>query len=271
VSHSLPGFFPPQSAKSDGTPLFFALACAITWTCDLPVLVAALRGVDPPPYALPLAGLGAFGPTLAALLVARRLGSGARIFGPWRARPALVLLALFTPLLLHLLATLIERALGGHPAHWFYFPSSPERLLALAFFSLGEEPGWRGFAQPRLVQHHGPVRAALVLGTVWTFWHIPMFLGSGPISIAGMCAAWLELTLYSILFIWFAARTGGSLTIALALHAGAHLDNTGYAPQDEVRLRVLRLLVLFVAAALAARTLDPSARRSSTAPAQPAQ
>lgn len=260
MSHSLPWVSPSSSPRSDGTLLFFGLACAITWTCDLPVLIAALRGVDPPAYALPLAGLGAFGPMLAALLVARRLGTGTRIFGPWRARPALVLLALFTPLLLHLVATLIERALGGHPAHWFYFPSSPERLLALVF-TIGEEPGWRGFAQPRLLRRHGVIGAALVLGTVWTLWHVPMFLTSGPLTIAGMSATWLELTLYSILFIWFVARNNGSLTVALALHAGAHIDNVGYAPQDEVRLRVLRLLVLLVAAALAACSLETSERR----------
>ncbi|MET0412194.1 MAG: CPBP family intramembrane glutamic endopeptidase, partial [Polyangiaceae bacterium] len=200
-----------------GTLAFFVLACAFTWTCDLPWLLAALRGVEPAAYAIPLGGLGAFGPLLAALVVARTFGRGVRVFGPWRgAKPALVLLALLTPLLLHLVATLIERALGGHPARWFYFPDSPARLLALVFFSLGEEPGWRGFAQPRLLQRHGTLVTALLIGSVWTLWHVPMFLIAGPLTLASISATWLELTLYSILFIGFAARTNGSLLIAMA-------------------------------------------------------
>jgi uncharacterized protein len=239
-----------------GTLAFFVLACAFTWTCDLSWLLAALRGVEPAAYAIPLAGLGAFGPLLAALVVARCLDPGLRVFGPWRANPALVLLALLTPLLLHLVATLLELALGGRPARWFYFPDSPERLLALAFFSLGEEPGWRGFAQPRLLQRHGTLVTALLIGSVWTLWHIPMFLTAGPLTIAGFTATWLELVLYSILFVWFAARSNGSLTVALALHAGAHLDNTGLASQEEVRLRVLRLVVLAVVAAFAVWSLE---------------
>jgi membrane protease YdiL (CAAX protease family) len=253
-----------------GTLAFFVLACAFTWTCDLPWLEAALRGVEPAAYAILLGGLGAFGPLLAALLVARRLGPGVRVLGPWRANPALVLLALLTPLLLHLVATLIELALGGRPARWFYFPDSPERLLALAFFSLGEEPGWRGFAQPRLVRRYGVVAGALLLGSVWTLWHVPMLLSAGPLTLAGLSATWLELALYSILFVWFAARTNGSLLVALAMHAGAHLDNTGYAPSDEVRLRVLRLVVLAVAAVLAAWSLKRAVSEPALASTQPA-
>lgn len=254
-----------RSPAPTGTLAFFALACAFTWTCDLPWLLSALRGVEPPAYATPLAGLGAFGPLIAALIVARRLGPGVRVFGPWRANPALVLLALLTPLLLHLIATLIERALGGQPARWFYFPSAPERLLALVFFSLGEEPGWRGFAQARLLQRHGTLVTALLIGSVWTLWHIPMFLIAGPLTLASFSATWLELSLYSVLFIAFAARTNGSLLIAMALHAGAHLDNTGLAPQEEVRLRVLRLVVLAVAAALAVWSLNARGRSSALA------
>lgn len=260
---SAPRRLPSSAPSSAPTFAFFALACALTWICDLPVLLAALRGQAPPAYGLPLAGLGAFGPLLAALIVAHRLGPDVRIFGPWRANPALVLLALLTPLLLHLVATVLERALGGQPARWFYFPAAPERLLALAFFTLGEEPGWRGFAQPRLLERHGTLITALLIGTAWTLWHVPMFLTAGPLTLGGLTASWLELTLYSILFVWFAARTNGSLTVALALHAGAHLDNTGLAPQEEVRLRVLRLVVLAAAATLAAWSLGARRRAAS--------
>jgi hypothetical protein len=44
---------------------------------------------------------------------------------------------------------------------------------------LGEEPGWRGYALPRLQTGLGPVRSSLVLGLLWTGWHLPLFLYPG--------------------------------------------------------------------------------------------
>jgi membrane protease YdiL (CAAX protease family) len=41
---------------------------------------------------------------------------------------------------------------------------------------LGEEPGWRGFALPRLRQRFGPLAASVVLFPVWLCWHLPVFL-----------------------------------------------------------------------------------------------
>jgi hypothetical protein len=39
--------------------------------------------------------------------------------------------------------------------------------------ALGEEPGWRGFALPRLQQRFGPVLGTIVLGTLHSLWHVP--------------------------------------------------------------------------------------------------
>jgi uncharacterized protein len=41
---------------------------------------------------------------------------------------------------------------------------------------LGEEFGWRGFALPFLLGRRPPLAAALILGLVWAFWHLPTFL-----------------------------------------------------------------------------------------------
>ena len=42
---------------------------------------------------------------------------------------------------------------------------------------LWEEPGWRGFALPRLQRQYGPLAGTLVLGFLWALWHAPGFLG----------------------------------------------------------------------------------------------
>src|SRR5580704_7357442 len=60
-------------------------------------------------------GLGAFGPTLAACVLAARRGDVRSVFGKWRTNPAWIVGGLLLPLAVQLPATLIEVALGGHP------------------------------------------------------------------------------------------------------------------------------------------------------------
>jgi uncharacterized protein len=237
--------------------IFFVLACVITWVCDAPLALAWQAGRAPPSYALPLVALGAFGPTLAALLVTAPKGQARTLFRPWRTELRWVLLGLALPFLLHLPATLLEVALGGHPAQWFYPPVLPEHIAALVIFSVGEEFGWRGFAYPRLADLVGPVRGALIVGSVWGLWHLGMMFTAED----GAPSPWLvlrfvaELALWSVVIAWLFERGHRSLWIALAIHAGGHLDNVNRAPMTETRLQILRFVVLAIAAALAARAL----------------
>jgi len=248
------------SADADATAsvwLFFALACAITWICDVPLVLARIEGVAPASYAVPLAVVGAFGPTLAALLVAGARRSALRdVFGRWRTAPHWILIGLLTPLALHLLATAIEVALGGSPAGWFYPPSTSGQVAGMLIFAVGGEFGWRGYAQPRMTGIYGPIGGALLLAVVWTGWHsLLTFSPNGQLWLLSMGAMLIELSLYAVLFVWFLARTNGSILVAIALRAGAHLDDVSHAPATELRLRVLRLAVLAVAALLAGRSL----------------
>jgi uncharacterized protein len=261
------------SAPAYDVTTFFVLACAITWTTNLPWVLACLRGVAAPPYALPLLGLGAWGPTLAAVVVAARRGSAREVFARWRTHPAWVVVALgVSPFLLHLPATLLEVALGGRPAQWFYPPDQPELIAGLVMFSLGEEFGWRGFAYPRLVQSHGPLVGSAVLGVVWGLWHFGMMFTAeeGAPEVWELPYVCLTLALSSIVWAWFLERGNRSLAVAIALHAGAHLDKVSRAPEHEVRLRVLRFLVLVIVAGLAAysltRNVNRAVRASSRAP-----
>lgn len=65
----------------------------------------------------------------------------------------------------------------------------------------------------------------------------------------------VSLLPWSVIYAWLLRRGHGSLTIAIALHMGAHLDNATRIDPGELRLRVITLVVVVVAAALAARSL----------------
>jgi membrane protease YdiL (CAAX protease family) len=265
-----PAAVPPAPAAPAAAPggrgltAYFALACGLTWLLALPLALAWSRRVPPPPWVVALAGLSALGPTLAALLVAARRGEVRAVFGRWRTNPVWIVVAPALPAALHLPATALEVALGGHPAQWFYPPVKPEHVAALVMFSFFEEFGWRGFAWPRLVDRHGPLASSAVLGVVWALWHLPMLVSpeSGAFAVDRLGVFLVEMPLWCLVIGWVFERGGRSMAVAIAAHAGAHLDNVTRAPDDEVRLRILRVVVLAVAAVLAARALRRRRRDS---------
>ncbi len=63
---------------------------------------------------------------------------------------------------------------------------------------------------------------------------------------------------------WVFERSNRSIAVAIALHAGGHLDNVSRAPETEVRLRILRVAVLALCAAIAARSLTARKRVDAT-------
>ncbi|MCW8934524.1 MAG: CPBP family intramembrane metalloprotease [Gammaproteobacteria bacterium] len=64
----------------------------------------------------------------------------------------------------------------------FPFASIQPLLIALLLVAIKgpiEEFGWRGLALPLLQRKFAPIWAALILGIIWGFWHLPAFLLSG--------------------------------------------------------------------------------------------
>ena len=95
-------------------------------------------------------------------------------------------------------------------------------------------------------------------------WHLVMTVSpeTGSLNLFRLGLMMVDLPLYCLVLAWFFERGNRSLAVAIAFHAGGHLDNVYRAPETEVRLLVLRLLVLAVAAAFAARSLQARHRRT---------
>lgn len=254
------------AARDRALASYFLLACGITWLSALPAALAWIAHEPPTAWAVACAGLSAFGPLLAVLAVASPAQRKAA-FRVQRARFGWLLLALFAPAALHVLAIALYTAFGGHVAAWLHFSSAPEQLAALVVFPIGEEFGWRGFAYPRLAQRFGPLQGSLILGLIWGLWHLayaitPLRAGFDPVEFA---SSLLILTPASVILTWIVQRGGGSLGLALAFHAGAHLDHLERSPDDSFNLRlcyvaVLCLFALWVAPSLA-KSRRPSASR----------
>jgi membrane protease YdiL (CAAX protease family) len=228
-------------------PLFFyfLLAFGFSWAYELTVYRAlftpslSLRGV--------LLDLGfTLGPTLAAFLITAITQGRAGIvqllrrYVLWRVGLRWYLLVLLgVPALLLISVLPLPGALSAFrlPALSFWPTYLLIYLLFLVFEGpLGEEPGWRGFALPRLQRRAGPLVGTLLLGALWGLWHLPLFfipgtdwyalsvVGTGLIGHLVPLGVFVIWTIaLAITITWVFNNTRGSLLLAMLLHASINV------------------------------------------------
>ena len=202
---------------------FFVLAFALTWLLFLPWMAGGGEGI---PWFT-------FGPALAGFAVAA-LSEGwpgvKRILaaiGRWRVAPVWYLVAIGLPLVLQLAAVLINPFLGAPGPNWGAIPPLGEVAVWVAIFlvfsgPLGEEPGWRGFALPSMLERQGALAASLLLGVLWSAWHLPLGL-VGDLTVYGS----INAVLAAIVFTWLWQNTRGSVLLAILMHA-SHQNSVRY-------------------------------------------
>jgi membrane protease YdiL (CAAX protease family) len=164
------------------------------------------------------------------------------------------LLALVLVPAIWLLGNLLSRALGME-VPFFRHPVVNAKLLGMAvlFFlynfiygGLSEEPGWRGFALPRLQAKFSPLVSSLILGVIWAVWHAPArFGGIEAKSLSDTLVEWGLIVLINILFTWLFNRTKGSILVTALIHPA--MNTTGNFLNTSIgALLLLLLFTVFV-------------------------
>lgn len=140
------------------------------------------------------------------------------------------MIALIGPVLLLLLAKAINvTRLGTLPGAWMVLPSfsGPGGLPFVIFGSLfAEEPGWRGFAQPRLQARYGGLATSVFIGLLWSTWHLWYAIlpgGLANVTRADTLATYIRLTSTAVIYAWMYNSTKGSLFIVMIAHLGHNL------------------------------------------------
>lgn len=90
-----------------------------------------------------------------------------------------------------------------------------------------EEFGWTGFALPRLLVGRTAFSAALILGVVWSAWHVfpsiwglaPSYAPLGFLGLVFGITGFATLPAYRILMSWVYLNTKRSLLAAIVMHA----------------------------------------------------
>ena len=100
----------------------------------------------------------------------------------------------------------------------------PSVIMGLIIPSIGEEPGWRGFALPRLQAAYGPILGTLILGTLHGVWHLPALFTPllGPFTVEGFITFVLTAAAGTFIYTWLFNNTRGSVWMAMVLHASSN-------------------------------------------------
>ena len=133
----------------------------------------------------PLFFLAVYSPAIAAFILViymSGLGGLRRYFSRlllWRCSPIWYVFLIVGIPMLFFFGSELKGNLFDDP---FPFSSFQPLILAFAMTMIKgpvEEFDWRGLALPLLQRRFAPIWAALILGIIWGFWHLPAFLLSG--------------------------------------------------------------------------------------------
>jgi membrane protease YdiL (CAAX protease family) len=209
--------------------LYFILTYFISW----PVWVAGIL-LLPENLTIVTLILGAFGPFFAALILLRitRDSSGLKewfkINFNFRIKIIWYLLGgIILPFLIAATHHMIYLRLGGRsgielsPEWLIYFVY----LIPTALFTGGnEEPGWRGYITPVLLEKFHPVIVCTIVGFGWAVWHLPMYFLEGWGS-SDQPFVWLLIYCIplSMILTWLYYKSKRSIIPVMLLHAGTNV------------------------------------------------
>tara|TARA_E500000178_G_scaffold356508_1_gene434948 strand:+ start:299 stop:1171 length:873 start_codon:yes stop_codon:yes gene_type:complete len=208
--------------------IFCALAFGLTWLLlSLYILdaAAASRYLGPMKVGAPAFFVAVYAPTLAAIAVtAWRYGRAGlanlfRSFVRFRVKWYWIAISLLGYPLLWLVVEIVSSATSGELVSFSFDPwlvALPAVILGGHLLSdpgaLGEELGWRGFMLPRLLELMDARAAALLVGLVWTAWHLPAFyVETLSQSRVGLGIFTLNVLAFSVLMTWIFVNTRGSV------------------------------------------------------------
>ncbi len=90
-------------------------------------------------------------------------------------------------------------------------------IFNLSIAGIQEEPGWRGYAVPKLNLKFNPIITSFIIGVLWAFWHFN-FYWSGVRSISSFPEFSFLVIILSFIYTWIYINTE-SILLVIIFHA----------------------------------------------------
>jgi membrane protease YdiL (CAAX protease family) len=106
-------------------------------------------------------------------------------------------------------------------------------VLVRSIGAFGEEVGWRGFLTPRLYKLTNLTATSLIIGLIWTIWHLPLMIMTnygGGFSTLKILLSVISLVSISFMLTWLRIKSG-SLWVGLFYHASHNFFIQGFFDQ----------------------------------------
>ena len=220
---------------------FFVLAIGLTWIFMVTDGLGS-HGILPFRLPLPLMLVMGYMPTLGAVIVTRATQGREGVKALFRklliARVGIgwYLFAIFGFAVVAVTAVELYNLFGNGPAlpilsaktppfsNGFVFALNIVLLFVIVGLVNGEELAWRGFALPRLQAKYNALTSSLILGVIWTLFHLPLFFtltgsSQADMSFVSFLISTVSLT---VLYTWMYNHTRGSVLMAYLFHASAN-------------------------------------------------
>ncbi|NHK30354.1 MAG: CPBP family intramembrane metalloprotease [Asgard group archaeon] len=210
--------------------IFFVISFGWSWILLLPKVLASYELLTLPEWlSQTLGGFATFGPFIGAIIIVgiRRRGKGIRKllkrgieinFNKKWLIPTFLLIPVMAGISFGITLLIFENALESDYYNWGLVVG----VAVIGFFvggPLGEEFGWRGFALDPLQKRLGATGASLVLGAIWSLWHLPLhFIKETTQYYIPIWAFFLMNTTLAIFYTWLYNNTNRSILVAIIFH-----------------------------------------------------
>jgi membrane protease YdiL (CAAX protease family) len=250
---------------------YFILTFAVSWLMAFAIAAPHLMRHEP---ASKITGILMFpvmliGPSLAGVLLTR-VTAGKQGLRDLRARllnvrvaPRYFLLLLLPPVLVLGVLLVLRASVSS--------AFEPNRFVLGVLFAIPagvlEEIGWTGYAYPRLLERFNALAAGVLLGLLWSLWHLPVidYLGAatphGSELFAFFCSFTAAMTAMRVIMGWMYTNTRSVLLIQL-MHISSTASLVVFSPpratpSQEVLWYALYAVALWIVVA----ALAPGLRR----------
>lgn len=202
----------------------------------------------------PIIGMMMFFPTIGAIISLIKSSEGLKYINWKLGKPIYILFSLILPAIITISTVIFFEKIGIGTNKYFEIESGQVNVMKelfvlgnnnqnIIFFffnflvtgivyslltgimTLGEEIGWRGYLQKKLLENNSILKSLIFLGIIWGFWHLPLILSGynyPEYPILGGFILFPLTTIFASFFLGWLTINGKSVWSAVFAHGGVN-------------------------------------------------